>query len=154
MNFQKDPSREIPSLYRTLKIRLHPSEAQRLILRQWFAAARLFGNQTVSCLNDFRDFDPEDYTYPELRAYVRDIVTTDHPWTASINQQITANAVQASWNDLQTNFAKLLCGSVNGTVSTRTTAGYSYDPNDIVHMRFPQGVGNLAYLARSRAQGP
>jgi transposase len=109
MNAMVQKKDDLPegSFYRTLKIRLHPSEAQRPVLRQWFAAARLFGNQTVACLNDFRDFDPEDYTYPELRAYVREIVTTDHPWTAGINQQITANAVQASWNDLQTNFAKL-----------------------------------------------
>jgi len=105
MNAMVQKKDDLPegSFYRTLKIRLNPSASQRPILRQWFAAARFFGNQTIAVINDLA---PEDYTYPELRSYVREIVTTDHPWTATINQQITANAVQASFNDLQTNMAK------------------------------------------------
>ena len=108
MNAMAQKKSDLPdgSFYRTLKIRLHPSEAQRPVLRQWFAAARLFGNQTVDCISYFRHFSPRDYTFSEFRAYVREIVINDHPWTAPINQQITANAVAASWKDFQTNLAK------------------------------------------------
>ena len=52
------------------------------------------------------EFDLTDYNYSQLRTHVRELVTTDHPWTATINQQITANSTQATWNDYQTNLAK------------------------------------------------
>jgi len=48
---QKKDALPAGSVYRSLKIRLHPSEAQRSVLRRWFAAARLFSNETTSFIN-------------------------------------------------------------------------------------------------------
>jgi hypothetical protein len=50
MNAMAQKGVDLPEgiFYQSLKIRLHPSEAQRPVLRQWFAAARLFGNRTTA----------------------------------------------------------------------------------------------------------
>ncbi len=92
-------------LYRTLKIRLHPSLDQAVVLRQWFAAKRLFYNKAVSLIKA-KELAHESINFVTLRIEVRELVFSDHPWTAKINQQVTANATKAAYEAYQTNLAK------------------------------------------------
>jgi len=94
--------------YRAYKVRLHPTPEQAEVLRTWMASKRLFYNQTVAEINNFRyaDVSRDQWPYTVVRPWVRDIVTNDHPWTEEINQQITANSTAAAWEAFETNLAK------------------------------------------------
>jgi transposase len=93
--------------YRVYKIRLHPTSEQSDFLRRWMAAKRLFYNQAVFDINNLYTRVPrEDWPFPWLRQFGREIVTEDHPWTASVIQVITGGATKDAWSSFETNLRK------------------------------------------------
>ena len=106
---QKKTGLQDNEFYRVIKLRLHPNTEQAAVLRSWMAAKRAFYNQAVDCINHSRQYMArEDWpSFTDLRAHVREIIETEHPWASKVSSQITAGATAAAWAAYETNLAKL-----------------------------------------------
>lgn len=100
------------SFYRSRKIRLWPTHAQRLVLWRWLAAKRAFYNKGVEIIREYMRSGSRVPSKLTFRNIVRERVFAENPWiSASIDArelplQICANGAFAAHAAYSSNMAK------------------------------------------------
>lgn len=105
--------RPIEGQLRTFKVRMVPTAAQKVVLREAFAGARWVYNKVVKTINDCAIMDDEtgeQKRVPPNMQLLRNAVRqepTKPECATRLHDKITAGAVQQACNAFKTNFAKM-----------------------------------------------